>query len=83
LQAIRLFGRASEAGEIFAGGGGADEALLADLLRRSGHFDEIDTLVASGLRRKPVLQVARVLHYQKELAAAGDRSRHTIDEASG
>lgn len=82
LQAVRLFGRASQAGVVFAGGRGADEALLADLLRRAGHFDEIDKLVESGLQRKPDMHLSRVLRLQKELADRGDRDRHTVDEAS-
>ncbi len=81
LQAVRLFGRASEAGTVFAGGRGADEALLADLLRRAGHFDDIERLVESGLRRKPDMQIARILRLQQDLAAQGDRDRHTVDEA--
>jgi len=62
----------------------ADHALLADLYRRAGHFEEADANVQWGLGIIPgnPLGWTRCLELQQALIEAGDAGVHTIKEES-
>lgn len=60
---------------------GADEALLADLLRRAGRLREARTVVAETLERNPQPLIADIMRLQIRLIAASDRGAHTVAEA--
>lgn len=59
----------------------ADFALLADLLRRSGDFGGAVAVARRGLAAGPPEGVGALLHFQLQLAAAGDEERHDLGEA--
>ena len=80
-RAVALFESARQRGQAFAHEPGAEEAILADLLRRSGRFAEADAVAQAGLARKPPPTIARVLHYQRHLCQRRDTEAHTVDEA--
>ncbi len=81
LKAIRLLKTAREEGQGFGAQPGAEEALMADLLRRISRFGSAATMVQCGLDLNPTGVIDTVLHYEKELAARGDTDVHTISEA--
>jgi hypothetical protein len=60
---------------------GADLALLADLLRRSGDCQGAIVVARRGLAVGPAEGVGSLLLFQLELARAGDEGRHDIGEA--
>lgn len=80
-RAIVLFEQARQQREPFAHEPGAEEAILADLLRRSGRFDEAQTMAEAGLARQPPSTMARILHYQRRLCQRRDTAAHTVEEA--
>ena len=51
-RAIQLFRYARANGDAFAHGAGVEEAIMADLLRRSGQLDQVEALCQEGLKRK-------------------------------
>jgi len=78
--------KAAEArGEQHAAGaqGGADAAILVDLLRRSGRPDEARQVIAE--RRSGISEdiVQRVLDFQSVLLDRNDAAGHTVAEALG
>ena len=60
---------------------GAAEAIMADLLRRCGRFDEAVAVAEQGLLLDPEEFVMHTLRYQKKLSAVGDSRSHTVDDA--
>ena len=68
-------------GQSFAEQDGADTAILADLLRRSGRTDDARKVIAEGQRADVEDVIVRVLEYQSALIDRGDTSCHTIGEA--
>ena len=60
---------------------GNDEAILTDLLRRVGRFDEASAVCLRALDRKLDEPVAAALRYQQQLIAARDVGCHTVQEA--
>ena len=60
---------------------GTEEAILADLLRRSGRFDEVPFLCRRGMKNASSDVLRKVLAFQMSLAARRDRERHCIEEA--
>ncbi len=83
LRAVALFTEAQQREQPFAAEPGAEEALLADLLRRSGRFAEAETVIGQGLARRPSGTLQRILCYQRRLCRRRDASSHTIAEALG
>jgi len=81
LRAVQLFRAARERRLSFAPDVGAEEAVLADILRRAHNHDEVQKVCEEGLATKPGDVIRKVLRYQMQLAAAGDANRHTIEEA--
>lgn len=59
----------------------ADLALLADLLRRSGDCPGAGAVALRGLAGGSAEGVGALLHFQLDLARAGDETRHDIGEA--
>ncbi|MDN7012473.1 hypothetical protein FGW20_05345 [Methanoculleus sp. FWC-SCC3] len=80
-RAADLLRRAWEKGERLAALEGADEAVLADLLRRAGRFREARTVVAEALEKHPQPIIADIMRLQARLIAASDRAAHTVAEA--
>jgi hypothetical protein len=74
-----------EIGEVFgqalATQTGADVAIVVDLLRRCGRFDEARSRVRHALESVKDQTVRDVLHFQMHLCDSGDRNCHTIAQA--
>ena len=81
LKAVALFQKARESGQAFTEQTGAEEALLADLLRRSGNADLALDFCEAGLKRGPDRIVSAVLRFEKTLIARCDTAHHTLEEA--
>jgi hypothetical protein len=80
-RAVLLFRMAREQGQAVAAQPGADEAVLTDLLRRSGHDGEAMAACRDGLAMDPEPLIAAVLRFQQALIGRGDRKPHTISDA--
>jgi hypothetical protein len=81
-RAVSLFEKARSNGSSFANGSGVQEAILADLLRRSGQFDKVETVCQTGLEEGPEAMVKIILHFQQSLARRKDADCYTIAEAA-
>jgi len=81
LRAIDLFRTARERGMPFCTGEGAEEALLADLLRRAKKFEDVRQICQEGLARNPDDVIEGILKFQMDLAEGKDAKCHTIEEA--
>jgi len=79
-RAADLLRRAWEKGDRLAALEGADEAVLADLLRRAGRFREARAVVAEALEKHPQPIIADIMRLQARLIAASDRGVHTVAE---
>ncbi|MDM8000256.1 MAG: hypothetical protein QUS33_09710 [Dehalococcoidia bacterium] len=80
LKAVAMFEKAREEGLSFSSQVGAEEALLADLLRRSGDFGRALDYCAAGLKRSPGRIIAAVLRLEETLIARHDIAHHTVGE---
>ncbi|MBI2958488.1 MAG: hypothetical protein HYY32_06550 [Chloroflexi bacterium] len=80
-KAVLLLKRARDEGQGFGAQAGAEEALMADLLRRIARFDSAAKMVKCGLEAKPIRVVETVLEYEQVLAGKGDIDVHTVAEA--
>ncbi|MDD2473580.1 MULTISPECIES: hypothetical protein [unclassified Methanoculleus] len=80
-RAADLLQRAWERGERLAHQEGADEALLTDLLRRSGRLREARAVAKEVLLRNPEPVIADIMRFQVQLSTASDRNAHTVAEA--
>lgn len=80
-RAIALLQRARAEGVGFADGVGVEEAILADLYRRSGQFEEVGGICEAGLAKGPGDLVGRVLSFQTALAAREDGGCYTVTDA--
>ena len=81
IRAVALFDRAREAGHSFAETPAVEAAILADLLRRSGHFEEAKAAIARGLAHHPGANTRPVLLFQHLLCERQDTAAHTVQEA--
>jgi hypothetical protein len=75
------FRSAREHGQAIARQPGGDEAILADILRRSGRDGEALAACREGLALAPDPLVAIVLRFQRALIERGDREAHSISDA--
>jgi hypothetical protein len=82
LRAVELFKRARRNGTGFFSEPGGEDAVLADLLRRSGEFEPAVTAVQVGVLKRPVEIIRRMLYYQVALVMERDIAAHTIQEAA-
>ncbi len=80
-KAIELFKKAIENGEKISEEPGGDEAILVDLLRRSGEFEEAFKICESTLEKKVSDIIKDVLIFQKFLIEKEDLDCYTIDDA--
>lgn len=80
-EAVRLFRAARTNGTPFAQTGGVEEVILADLLRRSGAFEQAIAVCQEGLTKEPEALIARLLTYEVDLASRRDTACHRVDEA--
>jgi hypothetical protein len=78
---VEALARAEEHGQRLSKQEGAGTAILADLLRRSGRFDQARRAIAE--RRGTIADdiILRVLDFQIWLIDQDDESCHTIAEA--
>ena len=81
LRAVELFRQARAKGASFMEGRGDEQALLADLLRRSGQFEQVEAICQEGLQANPSKTIRDMLTFQKALALRKDDKRHRIEEA--
>ena len=76
-----LVDQAANQGMPFIEQPGGSEALLADLLRRSGDRESALSWVEKGSRIAAEPVIVAILAYQKHLLEAGDGALHRIEEA--
>jgi hypothetical protein len=81
LHAVEHFASAMLAGQDVAVDPGGADAVIADLLRRAGHFEEAIARVEATRERRILKPTRRVLLYIASLAAEGDRAAHAAAEA--
>ena len=79
-RAIALFVKARAKGQPFLPESGAEEALLADLYRRIGQFDEAEKEIQRGLEKVSSDLLRRLLAFQRRLCRARDTEVHRMDE---
>lgn len=79
-RAARLFLLAREKGQQLAKDAGAGELMVADVLRRCGRFEEARKLCEEGLRKGPNDFIRKLIVYERDLAASGDRRCHNAGE---
>lgn len=79
--AAEHFNTATAVGQSYAVDPSVEQAILADLLRRSNQFQKAIQAAEEGLARCPDDLARRVLVFQKALAEEHDADCHTIAEA--
>jgi hypothetical protein len=81
MNAVRLFRLARDREDEFVDIPGGEAALLTDLLRRAGRFDEArnECVQVDGAAVEDVIK--SLLDYQLVLVNAGDQGSHTVAEA--
>lgn len=79
-RAVSLLEMARQKGQWFADNAGTEEAVIVDLLRRSGQFEFAMQLCDERLARKPDTFISRIMKYQKHLIKKGDIDRHSTSE---
>jgi len=82
-RAILLLEMARQKGQWFADNAGTEEALIVDLLRRSGQFERAMQLCEDRLAMKPDTFIRKILNYQKQLIRKGDSDSHSTSEIVG
>jgi hypothetical protein len=82
-RAIMLLDTARKKGQWFAGNAGTEEAVIVDLLRRSGQLDAALRMCNERLEKDPEEFIRDVLVYQKKLIEKSDVSRHVTAEITG
>lgn len=81
LRAIHLFQRCKLESIPFASELGIEEAVLADLFRRTGQFDRVPVICHRGIAKKPSAMILQMLNFQIGLARKQDEACHVIDES--
>lgn len=80
-RASELLMKARENSQWFAEDAGMEEAILVDLLRRAGQFDEALKICQDRLKKEPEETVRIILLYQQALIEKLDSRRHTVSDA--
>jgi len=80
LRAVELYKKAIRSGQKFPDKRGTGEAVIADVLRRAGRFNEALKYCEQGLKKKPDEVLFKILNYQKTLIKRHDIKRHTVEE---
>ena len=83
MKAVSLLQKARENGQRFAEQVGEEEAIMVDLLRRSGEFELALKMCDEGLEKNPGKTISDILRFQKVLIRKRDVARHTVAEATG
>ena len=81
LRAMSLFQEARTRKLPFAKDAGVEEAILADLLRRTKQFELVKKVCTEGLGKKPHEIVRQMLDFQIVLAERMDEKCYTTDDA--
>lgn len=81
LQAIHWFQRCALESIAFAAEPGIEEAVLADLYRRTSQFERVPAICQRGIAQKPAAMLFQMLNFQIALARKRDAACHLIDEA--
>jgi uncharacterized protein (DUF2225 family) len=79
-RAIILLDTARKKGQWFAGNAGTEEAVIVDLLRRSGQLDAALRMCKERLEKDPEEFIHDVLVYQIKLIEKSDVARHVTAE---
>lgn len=79
-RAVALFKQAHLQEKNFVMGPGAEEAVLADLLRRSGNFEEVEAMCKQGLEKNPEKLIKNILLFEQHLSHQKDEKCYTIQE---
>lgn len=81
LEAAALLEELNAAGGTFVSQDGGNEALLADLYRRSGQWETASNWADRGLSKASHPVVQAILRFQKDLIASHDTEVHQVAEA--
>jgi hypothetical protein len=81
--AVDLFRQAFDREQGFAPEPGAEDAIIVDLLRRSGRWEEALSRCRSGLAKGPEPKFAKIFGYQARLIQGRDLRSHWLFEAMG
>ena len=82
-RAVGLFQKAIGRREDIAGDPGGIEAVMADLLRRSGKFELALEYCEKGLKKETEELIEKILKFEMELINESDVGCYTIAEATG
>jgi len=74
---------ARQKGQWFADNAGTEEAVIVDLLRRSGQFEQAMQICDERLAMKPDTFISKIMNYQKQLIRKSDDDRHSTSEIGG
>jgi len=80
-EAVRLIHALHDRGETLSEQPRADEAILTDLLRRAGRFEEALDVVDGFIGEVADPVIRAVLGYQKGLISRADIAAHRVEEA--
>lgn len=80
-KAVAFFTEARERSQAFAPSRAEEDALLADLLRRSGHFTAAQKAVEQGLAHSPDHTVQSILRFQHHLCRQHNPNVYTVQDA--
>lgn len=81
-RAVNLLQKARANNQRFAEQHGVEEALMVDLLRRSGQFEEALRICDDGLKKEPGELLADILRFEKMLIGKADNTCHLVSEAT-
>lgn len=79
-RAVGLFEQARRNGIGFAESSGAEDAIMADLLIRSGDFEKVEALCNQSLNKEQEEFVEQILKFQLYLSRNKDAKCYTIEE---
>ncbi len=80
-RAVAMFAEAHRKGQAFATEPGSEEAILSDVLRRSGRFSEAEEMIERGLALDPAETVRHTLLFQRHLCSRRDAGVYTVNDA--
>lgn len=81
-RAVNLLQKARESSQRFVEQPGGEGALIVDLLRRAGQFEEALRICDNGLKKKPEKLLADILRFEKMLIGEADNTCHLLSEAT-
>ena len=70
-----------ERGQVFARDAASEDAVLADLYRRTGQFERVEVLCRERLAQQPGELLGMVLRFQLDLASRDDVACYTVEDA--